>query len=156
MKKTELYVPEQIRYISKWKELFNYLPKYGKYILNKALPDCGASTAFIGLNRPVILASPRKTMLNSKARQIPEAFYFKAGTPPNDFRKYICSCRSCGKQPKILVTWDSLGKVIRALTLQNYRHSWWSLMRFNVSLEMLLSKAIQSLGWSNSWIIFPI
>lgn len=117
MKKTELYVPEQIRYISKWKELFDYLPKYGKYIVNKALPDSGATTAFIGLNRPVILASPRKTMLNSKARQIPEAFYFKAGTPPNDFRTYMCSCRLCGKQPKILVTWDSLEKVIRALDL---------------------------------------
>lgn len=119
MKKTELHVPEQIRYISKWKELFDYLPKYGKYILNKALPDCGASTAFINLNRPVILASPRKTMLDSKARQTPEAFYFKAGTPPNDFRAYMGTCRLCGKQTKILVTWDSLEKVLEALEYSN-------------------------------------
>lgn len=69
MKKITLNVPDGIKYLSEWKELWNLLPMNQHYILNKRICGCGATEAYIGSDRKVILASPRKQLLYNKYSQ---------------------------------------------------------------------------------------
>ena len=61
-----LQVPENVRYISDWKEL--NLPK-GHYIMDKVVTGCGFTEYFLNNNIPTILCSPRKTLLKNKHDQ---------------------------------------------------------------------------------------
>ncbi|MFT0317892.1 hypothetical protein ACMSFX_26925, partial [Bacteroides thetaiotaomicron] len=61
MHKITLNVPEGIRYLSDWHDLWNtLLPEGQHYILNKRICGCGATEAYLRSGRKVILASPRK------------------------------------------------------------------------------------------------
>ena len=69
MKKKSIEVPDGIKYLSEWKELQDLLPKNEHYILNKKVCGCGATEAFLNLDKKVILASPRKHLLYNKYSQ---------------------------------------------------------------------------------------
>lgn len=69
MNKITLNVPAGIKYLSEWKELWNLLPMNQHYILNKRICGCGATEAYIGSDRKVILASPRKQLIYNKYSQ---------------------------------------------------------------------------------------
>lgn len=70
MHKITLNVPEGIRYLSDWHNLWNtLLPKGQHYILNKRICGCGATEAYLRSGRKVILASPRKHLLYNKYSQ---------------------------------------------------------------------------------------
>lgn len=69
MKKQSIEVPDGIKYLSEWKELQDLLPKNEHYILNKKVCGCGATEAFLNLDKKVILASPRKHLLYNKYSQ---------------------------------------------------------------------------------------
>lgn len=69
MKKKTIEVPDGIKYLSEWKELQDLLPKNEHYILNKKVCGCGATEAFLNLDKKVILASPRKHLLYNKYSQ---------------------------------------------------------------------------------------
>ena len=69
MKKKSIEVPDGIKYLSEWKELQDLLPKNQHYILNKKVCGCGATEAFLNLDKKVILASPRKHLLYNKYSQ---------------------------------------------------------------------------------------
>lgn len=69
MKKKTIEVPDGIKYLSEWKELQDLLPKNQHYILNKKVCGCGATEAFLNLDKKVILTSPRKHLLYNKYSQ---------------------------------------------------------------------------------------
>lgn len=69
MKKKSIEVPDGIKYLSEWKELQDLLPKNQHYILNKKVCGCGATEAFLNLDKKVILTSPRKHLLYNKYSQ---------------------------------------------------------------------------------------
>lgn len=130
MKKITLNVPDGIKYLSEWKELWNLLPMNQHYILNKRICGCGATEAYIGSDRKVILASPRKQLLYNKYSQHlsdnlhlyryqgNREKYFEGKSYSekdvfafnDELSKYI---KSGGK--KILTTYDSLRKIKEVL-----------------------------------------
>lgn len=69
MNKTNLTVPDGIKYLSDWQELWTLLPLNQHYILNKRICGCGATEAYIRSDKKVILASPRKHLLYNKFSQ---------------------------------------------------------------------------------------
>ena len=130
MNKITLNVPAGIKYLSEWKELWNLLPMNQHYILNKRICGCGATEAYIGSDRKVILASPRKQLIYNKYSQHlsdnlhlyryqgnrEKYFESKSYSEKDIFAfndelgKYI---KSGGK--KILTTYDSLRKIKEVL-----------------------------------------
>ena len=63
MRKIELIVPECIKYLSDWKELWSLLPQNEHIILDKHICGCGATEMFINSGKKVVHASPRKHLL---------------------------------------------------------------------------------------------
>lgn len=130
MNKITLNVPAGIKYLSEWKELWNLLPMNQHYILNKRICGCGATEAYIGSDKKVILASPRKQLIYNKYSQhISDNLhlyryqgnrekYFESKSYSekdvfafnDELSKYI---KSGGK--KILTTYDSLRKIKEVL-----------------------------------------
>ena len=130
MNKITLNVPAGIKYLSEWKELWNLLRMDQHYILNKRICGCGATEAYIGSDRKVILASPRKQLLYNKYSQHlsdnlhlyryqgNREKYFESKSYSekdvfafnDELSKYI---KSGGK--KILTTYDSLRKIKEVL-----------------------------------------
>lgn len=47
MKKLYINVPEGIKYLSDWKEFFNFIPLGSQFILDKKICGCGATEAFL-------------------------------------------------------------------------------------------------------------
>ena len=120
MKRTILNVPEGIRYLSDWKSFKDILPN-GKVILNKSLPDCGASSWFLSNNDNIILASPRLSMLKCKStdKNLQDIYWFKAGSDYVDLKSYIQYQEMLGKPINIIVTYVSLHLILNAVNLNN-------------------------------------
>ena len=130
MKKITLNVPDGIKYLSEWKELWNLLPMNQHYILNKRICGCGATEAYIGSDRKVILVSPRiQRLYNKYSQHLSDNLhlyryqgnrekYFESKSYSekdvfafnDELSKYI---KSGGK--KILTTYDSLRKIKEVL-----------------------------------------
>lgn len=130
MNKITLNVPAGIKYLSEWKELWNLLPMNQHYILNKRICGCEATEAYIGSDKKVILASPRKQLIYNKYSQHlsdnlhlyryqgNREKYFESKSYSekdvfafnDELSKYI---KSGGK--KILTTYDSLRKIKEVL-----------------------------------------
>ncbi|RHD44597.1 BT4734/BF3469 family protein [Bacteroides caccae] len=131
MHKITLNVPEGIRYLSEWHDLWNtLLPEGQHYILNKRICGCGATEAYLRSGRKVILASPRKHLLYNKYSQHlsdnlhlyryqgdKKRYFENTGntekdilTFNNELGRYL---QSGGR--KILTTYDSLGKIVEVL-----------------------------------------
>ena len=143
MKKITLNVPDGIKYLSEWKELWNLLPMNQHYILNKRICGCGATEAYIGSDRKVILASPRKQLLYNKYSQHlsdnlhlyryqgNREKYFESKSYSekdifafnDDLGKYI---KSGGK--KILTTYDSLRKIKEVLVADEENLDKWTVV----------------------------
>ena len=131
MHKITLNVPEGIRYLSDWHNLWNtLLPEGQHYILNKRICGCGATEAYLRSGRKVILASPRKHLLYNKYSQHlsdnlhlyrylgdKKRYFENTGNTEKDILafndelgRYV---QSGGR--KILTTYDSLGKIVEVL-----------------------------------------
>lgn len=143
MKKITLNVPDGIKYLSEWKELWNLLPMNQHYILNKRICGCGATEAYIGSDRKVILASPRKQLLYNKYSQHlsdnlhlyryqgNREKYFESKSYSekdvfafnDELSKYI---KSGGK--KILTTYDSLRKIKEVLVADEENLDKWTVV----------------------------
>lgn len=143
MKKITLNVPDGIKYLSEWKELWNLLPMNQHYILNKRICGCGATEAYIGSDRKVILASPRKQLLYNKYSQHlsdnlhlyryqgNREKYFESKSYSerdvfafnDELGKYI---KSGGK--KILTTYDSLRKIKEVLVADEENLDKWTVV----------------------------
>lgn len=115
MNRQSIQIPDGIRYITQWTELQNIIPNKGKLILNKSLPDCGASTYFLSNADNVILASPRIEMLKSKAKKKDlNLFWYQPGMDM-ELSAYLTQQHITQRPVKIIVTYDSLSKVLQKI-----------------------------------------
>ena len=131
MHKITLNVPEGIRYLSDWHDLWNtLLPEGQHYILNKRICGCGATEAYLRSDRKVILASPRKHLLYNKYSQHlsdnlhlyryqgdKKRYFENTGNTEKDilaFNNELGRYIQAGGR-KILTTYDSLGKIQEVL-----------------------------------------
>ena len=131
MNKITLNVPDGIKYLSDWHDLWNtLLPEGQHYILNKRICGCGATEAYLRSGRKIILASPRKHLLYNKYSQHlsdnlylyryqgnKKRYFENTGNTEKDILafndklgRYV---QSGGR--KILTTYDSLGKIVKVL-----------------------------------------
>lgn len=127
MKKIDFIVPKGINYLSQWANFESNIPScYNKIILNKGICGCGCTEYFLNNDKPVILVSPRKELINSKmiAPRDRPLFYFDRSSYKtvsvsqsiNDLEYYIMNkMEVTGFVPKILVTYDSFNIVAEFL-----------------------------------------
>lgn len=125
-------MPPGCRYMSDYDKLINgLLPIDGKFILNKTLTGCGGTSLFLNSVLMVVIISPRIQVLKNKHKQYPDSFLFhipQCGDRPSAIKQKMEELNSYlhlhygltpfGQQPppaKILVTLDSVGKVLSVL-----------------------------------------
>ena len=131
MNKITLNVPDGIKYLSDWHDLWNtLLPEGQHYILNKRICGCGATEAYLRSGRKIILASPRKHLLYNKYSQHlsdnlhlyrylgdKKRYFENTGNTEKDilaFNNELGRYLQSGGR-KILTTYDSLGKIQEVL-----------------------------------------
>ena len=137
MKKKTIKVPDGIRFLGQWKDFDGLLPDC-HFILNKALTGVGATQHFLTNDTPVVLASPRCSLMESKRLKHPDIWFYrdmsdnacmdgnikKSGKKATyeDIRRfneettrYVTGCYNNHRTPKVMVKYDSLGHVIGAL-----------------------------------------
>src|SRR5574344_297142 len=78
-------------------------------ILDKQLTGCGGTTLALNDVHPYIICSPRIKLIENKYQQTPNTFLFTGDTLESQLKEYIKN----NSLPKILTTYDSLGKVLR-------------------------------------------
>ena len=66
--KNKLIVPKGVRYLSQWEE-FSFKNFPSKHIIHKQLPGCGFTEFALTCPENVVLASPRKMLMNNKKDQ---------------------------------------------------------------------------------------
>ena len=131
MNKTTISIPEGIYYLGNYPHLVAQLPQ-GRYILNKVMTGCGATTMFLADNTPTVLCSPRCELIRCKAESSQFnglVHSFGAGITSGDnlllqkisaMKMYVMNHQSNPfspvPQPKILVTYDSAKHVIQGLS----------------------------------------
>lgn len=131
MKIIDIPMPPSCRYMSDYDKLINdLLPIYGKFILNKTLTGCGGTSLFLNSGLMVVIISPRIQVLKNKHKQYPDSFLFhipQCGDRPSAIKQKMEELNSYlhlhygltpfGQPPpaKILVTLDSVGKVLSVL-----------------------------------------
>ena len=124
-------MPKGCRYMSDYDALLNnILPIGGKFILNKTVTGCGGTSMFLNSSLPVVIISPRLQVLKEKHNQHPDTFLFHVplcNNRPEAIRQKMSELGTyldlhgnlpfdtLPKPAKILVTLDSLGKVLEVL-----------------------------------------
>lgn len=105
-------------------EYYSELPS--NCVFNKVATGCGGTTLEIeNMNRDSIITVPSKPMIKNKTKQYPNErtpndlilFGVKEGVTKNDIIEYL----KTNKHHKIITTYDSLYKVIEAITEWNKR-----------------------------------
>ena len=84
-------------------------------VLAKGATGCGGTTLALEDENKTIIASPRKALIECKARQYADALLVEGGVRTDEVAMYIQLCDEKGIVPKILTTYDSLFKVARAI-----------------------------------------
>lgn len=129
MKKRIIKVPLTVNFINQWENFRGQIPN-GHVILNKVYPGCGMTTYFLESTEPIILASPRRKLLDNKAakmtREGKSFFYYQASKKKDKQDRInenqqtfqiLCQYLNCTQRPKILVTFDSLPTLQKQLQL---------------------------------------
>ena len=123
MNKIEINIDKNIKYLG---EIKNIELPYGKYdrfelpngILNKDIPNCGATTIALEDNYKTIICSPRNNLLQNKNDQYPDTLLVIGGVNVNEVRTYIDKTNI----PKILVSYDSIYKLVECIAdKENWR-----------------------------------
>ena len=131
MNKIEISIPKGILFLGNYSQLTSKLP-HGKYILNKVMTGCGATTMFLADSVWTVLCSPRRELIYCKANSKMfkgkvHLFGYNGDVPIDDvmtkinsMKQYIGSVlpspfSNAVMPPKILVTYDSLKHVIQGL-----------------------------------------
>ena len=91
------------------KELPNGLP-HGMF--NKSICDCGATTLALIDEHKTIICCPRVRLIDNKHKQHPETLVVKKGVGYDEITDYLRT----SYLPKILVTYDSLPRVIDCIS----------------------------------------
>ena len=125
MNKTIINVPNtKIGYISEWKDYD--LPR-GHVIVDKGVTGCGYTEYCISNNKPTILCSPRKLLLENKSEQHlkdQNVLYLKNENKTFDdvlnfksrIKTFIINCLdNLNLPPKVLITYDSTHYIVEIL-----------------------------------------
>ena len=111
MYKKIIKIGSNVRYLS------NFISDDGKRfelpngILAKGVTGCGGTTLALEDSHKTIIASPRKALIECKARQYENALLVMEGVGMYDVKKYLEQTET----PKILTTYDSLFKVANVI-----------------------------------------
>ena len=116
MIRTDIEIPKNIKYLG---EIRNIELPYGTFdrfelpngILNKDVPNCGATTLALEDNHKTIICSPRNNLLQNKSEQYPNVLLVIGGVNINEVRTYIEQTEI----PKILVSYDSIYKLAECI-----------------------------------------
>lgn len=116
MNKIEIKIDKNIKYLG---EIKNIELPYGKFerfelpngILNKDIPNCGATTIALEDNFKTIICCPRNNLLHNKKDQYPNTLLVIGGVNINEVKDYITKTNI----PKILVSYDSIYKLIQCI-----------------------------------------
>lgn len=114
MRKETIKIPARIKYLTeqdKFIEEFGKLFELPNGILNKEIPNCGATTVALTDNHKTIICSPRNELLKNKHEQYPDTFLVIGGVSLNEIESYLQST----ELPKILVSYDSIYKLIECI-----------------------------------------
>lgn len=116
--KNILKIPSGIHYLSDYVTEDGEKFKLPNGILNKELTGCGGTTLALEDDSKTIICSPRIKLLENKKAQYPDTLLVKGGVSSTSIYNYL----SIVSKPKILVTYDSLYKVIDCLdNLQEWK-----------------------------------
>lgn len=134
MNQIQIDMPKGCRYMSDYNQLINgILPLNEKFILNKTLTGCGGTSLFLNSNLPVVIISSRIQVLRAKHVQYPGTFLYHVPLcndraaaikqKMSDLGRYLdCHVNNpfgFSQTPaKILVTLDSVGKVLDVLKVR--------------------------------------
>ena len=110
MKKEVIQVPKGTRYL---KELQNFELPNG--ILNKNIPNCGATTLAIEDKHKTVICSPRNNLIKNKHEQYPDTLLVIGNFPEAQISEYLNQTET----PKILVSYDSFPKVAKCISDKN-------------------------------------
>jgi hypothetical protein len=134
--KIYLDVPPGIKYMSEWKD---YVIPYGRCIVDKGVCGCGYTQLCLTNEDDIILCSPRKSLLENKLEQNVGCHYFQPVTLSSKEKRqlkldtkekvqeyclkfqsfllkdYLDKCEQKGSPLKLLVTYDSLPRLIENL-----------------------------------------
>lgn len=102
MIKNEIYVPKGISYVNEMKDF--ELPNG---ILNKQVPNCGATTLALEDKHKTIICSPRNNLIENKHEQYKNTLLVVGGCSKSKIREYVDN----EEIPKILTSYDSFSKV---------------------------------------------
>lgn len=113
MRRTDIKIPENIKYLTEIEKIELPYGTFDKFelpngILNKDVPNCGATTLALEDNHKTIICSPRNNLLQNKGEQYPDVLLVIGGVSINDVRSYIETMAI----PKILVSYDSIYKLM--------------------------------------------
>lgn len=129
MKKIKINIPEGTEYLSDiWDNFKNQFPS-GHFILNKNVPGCGATEAFLRDGKAkTILASPRKQLLyNKHSQHLLDTYLYRFENKDQYFSQQKDTAESILRYndglkgfvrnggSKIMVTYDSLNKIADVL-----------------------------------------
>ena len=121
MNKKIIRVPNGIEYISQWDQYS--LPKGEHCIVDKGVTGCGYTEFALRNNDWVVLCSPRKLLLENKSeKHLRERRYnvlyldsFSIDDMYNRVKTHLLYCSKNNLPPKLLITYDSTGKLIKCL-----------------------------------------
>ena len=115
MQKNVIYINRRTRYLSAVKNYDESKFELPAGVLAKGTTGCGGTTLALEDGNRTVIASPRKALIECKARQYADALLVMSGVRTDDVAMYIEHCDARGIVPKILTTYDSLFKVTRAI-----------------------------------------
>lgn len=102
MDKIKINVPKGISYLS---EIEDFELPNG--ILNKQVPNCGATTLALEDKHKTIICSPRNNLIENKHEQYRNTLLVVGGCCKSKIKEYVGN----EKTPKILTSYDSFSKV---------------------------------------------
>ena len=125
--KEVIIVPSDVKFISDWEE-FKNIDLSGQVIVNKKYTGCGMTSYYLWNDMPVIIAAPRKMLLENKMKQQetgrPTLFYYEVPKKCDSnvhqilhekTKEYIYNQYCLKQPPKILVTYKSFTKACDVL-----------------------------------------
>lgn len=115
MNKNVIFISRRTRYLSAVKNNDGKKFELPIGVLAKGATGCGGTTLALEDENRTIIASPRKALIECKAKQYKEALLVEGGVRTDEVTMYIQLCDEKGIVPKILTTYDSLFKVARAI-----------------------------------------
>lgn len=111
MKIFDLNVPDGISYLNEWKDGNGQPFNLPCGILDKGIPNCGATTLALEDSHKTIICSPRNNLVENKHAQHEGTLLVIGRMSEDEIKRYL----SESALPKILVSYDSLPKVARCI-----------------------------------------